>query len=491
MQLRDHTFLGMTQSLCPDCLQLVTAKIVSRNGRVYFRKQCPEHGVREDFVCSDVRWFDRLEHSTPGKLPVIQGTQPVNGCPYDCGLCTEHEQHTCVALLEITSSCNLSCPMCFAGSGPSGQHLTFDECKAAIDRLVLVEGKPEILQLSGGEPTIHPEFIDILAYACAQPIDFVMINTNGVRFARDAAFLEQVAVFNKRIEVYFQFDGFHDDVNSQLRGESLLETKLQALDRLQQAGINVTLVCTLQPNVNDDQMGELVRFGLRRKHVTGISFQPATYSGRYFLPEDLEQRVTFPDVIKGVVEQAPEIFQESDFLPLPCAHPNGHTLTFAYRSGDQVLPLNRFIDIESNMDLLANGITFTRERAKSLIETYLARAMASNCDTSLGCGSDFSLPKPPHERQLAEEFFARAGTKELDPKDLLRVTVTSFMDAYNFDVRQLMKSCVHHILPSGHIIPFSAYNVLYRDGHVPLPALLDTSHELPRRKRKLSQHASR
>ena len=478
MQLLDHTFLGTTQSLCPECLGLVHAKIIARDNRVYFRKHCPEHGTREDFVCSDLRWFDRLEHGTPGKLPIIQGTQPDKGCPFDCGLCTEHEQHTCVAVLEITSSCNLTCPMCYAASAPGGQHLTFEQTKAAIDRLVQVEGQPEVLQLSGGEPTIHPQFLEILDYACSQPIDYVMINTNGIRFSRDREFLDRVAEYRGRIEIYLQFDGFHDQVNTSLRGESLLDTKLQALDRLQAAGLNTILVCTVQTNVNDDQLGQIVRCGIERTNITGVSFQPATYSGRYFLPQDLEHRITFPDVLRGIATQAPEVFRESDFLPLPCAHPNAHTLSFAYRSGAEALPLNRFINIEQNMDLLANGITFTRERAKQLIEAYLGRAVSRE-EGDAGCGREGCHPTFPlakSEQRMATEFFERAIDKQLDPQDVLRVTVTSFMDAYNFDVRQLMKSCVHHLLPSGHIIPFSAYNVLYRDGHVPLPELHDVIH---------------
>jgi hypothetical protein len=69
------------------------------------------------------------------------------------------------------------------------------------------------------------------------------------------------------------------------------------------------------------------------------------------------------------------------------------------------------------------------------------------------------------------EFFTRALTGDLHPRNMFRITTTSFMDAYNFDVRQLMKECVHFVLPSGHIVPFSAYNVLYRTGHVRLPEL--------------------
>src|SRR5262245_15629828 len=223
MKLRDHTFLGMTQSLCPECLTLVAAKIIVRDGRVYFRKTCPTHGVREDFICSDVKWYDRMEYSLPGKQPPVMGIEPDKGCPYDCGLCTEHEQHTCVGLVEITSSCNLSCPMCYASSGPGGKHLSYDDCIKSIDRLVEVEGRAEVLQISGGEPTIHPDFLRILDYGCNQAIDLVMINTNGLRFAHDPDFTAKVARHRQRLEVYLQFDGFSDPIYERLRGEPLAD----------------------------------------------------------------------------------------------------------------------------------------------------------------------------------------------------------------------------------------------------------------------------
>jgi uncharacterized radical SAM superfamily Fe-S cluster-containing enzyme len=437
-----------------------------------------------------------MQYQTPGKVPAVLGVEPRRGCPYDCGLCTEHEQHTCVGLLEITSSCNLTCPMCFAASGPGGTHLSVEDCRRAIDRLVEAEGRPEVLQLSGGEPTIHPKFFDILAYACERPIDVVMINTNGVRFAKDEKFLARVAEWKHRLEIYFQCDGLRETPNLRLRGASLLETKLQALEKLGAAGLRTTLVCTLQAGVNEDQIGPLVEFALARPWITGVSFQPATYVGRHFLPEQLESRITFPDIPRGVAEQTGGLFRESDFTPLPCAHPNAHSLAYAYRSGGEAVPLARFIDLEQHLDLLAGGITFNRPRARALIEQFLARC----CCGSGGCATEPRANAPPVAEvarlpaavggeagtlaspatenakgrggaRLAEEFFRKALTENLAPADVLRVTTTSFMDAYNFDVRQLMKSCVHHILPSGHIIPFSAYNVLYRDGHVPLPAL--------------------
>ena len=144
MKHRNYTLLGTTQSLWPETLELVPAKIIERRGRVYFRKRHPHGAERTDFVCSDVSHYDQMQYSVPAKIPAQFGLEPNKGCPFDCGLCTEHEQHTCVGLVEITSSCNLACPMCYAGSGPGGKHLSLAECRAAIDRL-----KPAVVMLAG------------------------------------------------------------------------------------------------------------------------------------------------------------------------------------------------------------------------------------------------------------------------------------------------------------------------------------------------------
>jgi uncharacterized radical SAM superfamily Fe-S cluster-containing enzyme len=513
MNFRDYTFLGMTQSFCPECLHdarlrsgrqptgrlsdqsvtrggapdvgLVPAKIIERGGRVYFRKRCAVHGVREDFVCSDAKWFDRREYATPAKQPQWMAVEPALGCPFDCGLCTEHEQHTCLGVLEITSSCNLECPMCYAASAPGGVHLSYDDCCRAIDHLVAAEGRPEVLQLSGGEPTIHSQFLEIFEYACNQPIDIVMINTNGVRLARDAAFLEAVAELRHRAEIYLQFDSFNDAAYRSLRGESLVETKLRAIEALGAARMRTILVCTLQTGVNDHEIGAIVRFAQDRPWITGVSFQPAAYVGRTVLPDELERRITFPDVIRGVARQCPEVWHESDFTPLPCAHPNAHTLAYAYRARRIVAPLARFIDVSQHLDLLSGAITFTRARARELV----AKVISRQCCGPGGCeegrnglvGLSELNGKPMADGQarvrgnslesIAEEFFRRVLAEDVSPADVFRITTTSFMDAYNFDVRQAMKDCVHFLLPSGHIVPFSAYNLLYRDGLVALPAL--------------------
>jgi hypothetical protein len=262
-----------------------------------------------------------------------------------------------------------------------------------------------------------------------------------------------------------QFDALRDDSYRALRGEPLCEMKERAVAALGQHDLRTILVTTVEPGVNDDQLGAIVAYGLERRWVTGVSFQPATYAGRHELLTDLERRVTFPDVIRLIAEQTGGQFQESDFLPLPCAHPNCHSLTYAYRGPSGAVPITRLLEVGRHLDLLANGITFNRPAARRLMETYIEREAGgqSGC-----CG--------PHPQ--AAEFIGRALREDLSPADVFRITITSFLDAYNFDLRRLMKCCVHHVLPSGHIIPFCAYNVLYRQGHVPLPPLRGGLHSL-------------
>jgi uncharacterized radical SAM superfamily Fe-S cluster-containing enzyme len=465
MQLRDYTFLGTTRSLCPVCRRLVDAKIIVRDRRVYFRKRCPEHGTVEDFVCSDVAYYDRHEYSEPARLPRVFGTRPDKGCPYDCGLCTEHEQHTCIALVEITSNCNLRCPMCFAESGPGGQHIDFATYTRMVNRYVHLEGTADVLQLSGGEPTLHPDLVRMVRYAYEKPIAVVMINTNGIRLAHDPRLAEALAPMRDKFEVYLQFDGFDAGTHAALRGEQLLETKLAALEVLRRHDLRCTLVCTVDHNTNLHEVGRVLRFGLERPGVRGVSFQLATYCGRHPDPGDLEKRVTMPDLVKALAAQTQGLVAEEDFYPLPCAHPNCHMMAYLYRGGPTPVPISRLIDVRKHLHLVANSIVYTPARARDLVMQYLESAGGCGCGPG-GCG-----PANP----TLDEFMVKALAEKLGGADVFRITLTAFLDVHNFDTRRVMKCCLAHLLPSGHLVPFCAYNTLYRDGHVSLPPLADSA----------------
>src|SRR5262250_2144273 len=193
--LKPYIFYGQTTSLCEACLDLVPAKILIEGDDVFFLKRCPAHGVQKTLVSTDAAYYRRCrDYLKPANRPLAYQSRTHFGCPYDCGLCPDHEQHSCLALLEVNELCNLTCPVCFADSSPHRPgNLSLAQIESMMDALVESEGEPDLLQISGGEPTIHPQIIDILHLAKRKPIRHLMLNTNGVRIANDRKFVDELA----------------------------------------------------------------------------------------------------------------------------------------------------------------------------------------------------------------------------------------------------------------------------------------------------------
>jgi len=243
-----YIFLGQTTSMCEDCWQLVPTKIIREGDDVYYRKRCREHGVQKTLVSTDAEYYlAARDYLKPGDLPLRPQTKIDYGCPYDCGLCPDHEQHSCLAIIEINEECNLTCPVCFANSSPAKDGTrTLAEVEAMLDILVASEGEPDLVQISGGEPTIHPRIIDILKLTMSKPIRHVMLNTNGLRIARDPEFVAELAELGAGFEVYLQFDSIQPDALKDIRGADLHRIRQQALENLEAHGISTTLVAVIK-----------------------------------------------------------------------------------------------------------------------------------------------------------------------------------------------------------------------------------------------------
>ena len=185
----DYVFYELTRSICPECRRVVDAHILLRDNKVYMRKRCPEHGIFEGLVYGDARAYTaNARFNKPGTIPLGFSTEIRHGCPHDCGLCPDHQQHVCLGIIEVNSACNMECPLCFANAG-AGFNLTLEEVEGMLDHLVETEGHPEVVQFSGGEPSIHPQIIEMIRAAKQRQIMYVMLNTNGKRIAEDDAFL--------------------------------------------------------------------------------------------------------------------------------------------------------------------------------------------------------------------------------------------------------------------------------------------------------------
>ena len=449
----DYIFHELTRSICPDCKQVIDAQVIIRDNRVFMRKRCPSHGWFEGIISSDAKMYvDSIGFNKPGTIPLDFSTEVKNGCPLDCGLCPEHKQHICLALIEVNTACNLNCPICFANAG-IGYSLTLEQVETMLDRLVEIEGNPEVVQFSGGEPTIHPDLPAMMQAALDRGIGQVMVNTNGVRLARDDRFLDTMARLSPVI--YFQFDGLRRETYETIRGEDLLDIKLLALERMRQAGLDAVLVAAIERDVNVDEVGAIVQFGLEHPAVRGVVLQPVTHVGRH-TPFDPMQRVTIPDVIHGIVEQTQGRFVLEDFVPVPCCFPTCQVNSYAYVDGDQVTPLPRLLKIEDYLDYITN-VALPKlpeaDKIRGALEGLWSASAVAGSEKTAGqfqcaCGPGLDLPY---------------GMDHL--KDhIFQIAIKDFLDAYTFNVKQVMKCCVAVLVPDGRAIPFCAYNsVGYRE----------------------------
>jgi len=243
------------------------------------RKRCPVHGWFEGIVSSDAEMYlGAGRYNRPGRIPLRFATEIRDGCPNDCGLCPDHQQHTCVGIIEVTQSCNLKCPTCFTDS-PSGGTLSLQQVEDILDNFVKSEENPEVVQFSGGEPSIHPEILPMLQAAKDKGIKHVMLNTNGVRISREPGFASELARIG--VAAYLQFDGFSSSTFQTIRGLDLGEVKRNAIGNLSEYGVDTVLVSTVQRGVNENEMGAIVDYAIQTPVVKGVVFQPTFYTGRH------------------------------------------------------------------------------------------------------------------------------------------------------------------------------------------------------------------
>jgi uncharacterized radical SAM superfamily Fe-S cluster-containing enzyme len=446
-----YLFLGQTTSLCETCLGLVPAKIIAEDANVYLLKRCREHGVQKTLISDDVGyWKSQQDWLKPGDRPLNVQTRTDHGCPYDCGLCPDHEQHSCLAILEINEACNLSCPVCFAESSVKREaHRPLAEIERMLDILVESEGEPDLVQISGGEPTLHPQFFEILDAARRRPIRHLMINTNGLRIAREPGFAEKLAAYAPRFEVYLQFDSLKRDALMELRGADLTKVRQAALEALERNNISTTLVVTLKKGVNDDEIPDIVRHALTWRCVRGVTFQPIQDAGRNDGFDPKRHRIVLTEVRRKIAEAG--VFALEDLIPLPC-NPDQICIGYGLRDGESVQPVTAMLPRELLVAAAPNTVTFEaypelQRRVFDLLSLSTAQTDTSDKLASLLC----CLPEAAVPQNLGYEH-------------TFRVVISQFLDRFNFDLGTVKRSCVHFVEPDGRIIPFDTYNTFYRPG---------------------------
>ena len=451
-EFREGRRIKATRSLCPVCLERIDAEVYERSGGVWMDKACAEHGRFSARLSTDVAQYYRFDKR-------LEGVGSCCGPGQHCG--DQVANHSCNMLIEITQRCNLTCPTCFAESGPErGEYLPLAEFEARLDDLIAKgKGDADLIQLSGGEPTIHPDLFEMLDSALSRNIRRVYINTNGIKLA-SKSFAERLARYRDQVSVYLQFDGFKRRTLRVLRGrESLLEQKLAAMEHCERLGIDTVPVMTVTAGVNEDELGSFLTHAARQSCVKKVMIQPAMYSGRYENPR-LVERLGVAEVTRAIAEQTGGLFHVEDFGPIPCSDPNCFSMALALRTADGLVPISRYFPRYQSW-----GDDGVREQVAKVTDSFDSPAdLASIAEWAMSSGALDGLDDDAVDAlldRLVEWQRTRSGA-ESGWAGLFAIGIKPFMDAYTFDQDRIDRCCVHIIARNGEPVSFCEYNAVNR-----------------------------
>ncbi len=431
--------IGKTMSVCPICLTKIPAKkVVGEDGNIYMEKRCWEHGSFKTLI-----WEGDLESYTAwaagdAGTPVtpVRAREAEKGCPYDCGLCQNHERDGCCVLLELTNRCNLRCPVCFASAGEQKpKDLSLEEIGKQYD-LLMEHGGPFNIQLSGGEPTMRNDLDKIIALGREKGFSFFQLNTNGLRLAQEDGYAQHLAKAGVST-VFLQFDGLDDGIYRALRGAPLKDVKLRAIETCREAGLPVVLVPTVAPGVNDHALGEILRFALAHApHVRGVHIQPVSYFGRCGL-EATQVRLTIPAVLRRIEAQMDGRMKITDFGGGGAESPycSFHASYMRKQDGTiKALPRRR-----------SQCCCVKSSDARDFVSQQWS-GKAAGCD-----GDEATSSLDAFLQQTVENTFTVSGMV--------------FQDAYNLDLDRLRRCYICEVDTDRGMVPFCAYNLTDAKGH--------------------------
>lgn len=462
--VRPRRTIKSTSSLCPDCLARIDATVFEVGGEVRMEKSCRRHGRFEALLSSDVRSY--IEAPRNNGMSTGCGGSGCDTVALSTPDGAAWNSHSCTVLIEITERCNLSCPTCFAGSSP--QHSKMMSMDTFRERLRgLVDGgkaSADMIQLSGGEPTVHPELTEFVVFAYSQGFRKVTINTNGIRLAQQA-YVDRLLACRQaypgcELFIYLQFDGFDDDTHSRLRGRAdLMMLKQRALENCIARGLSVHPVMTLTRNINDHEVGEFVSLAADNPAIKHVVIQPAMYSGRYDNPRHTD-RLTLADTVALVCEQF-GVLSPEDFGPIPCSDPNCYGIAVALRSSDGLVPVSRYFPRYENWD---------SETARELVGAFsdsldgpggfAAAIRWITSDDGTGTPLD-DLDDADIDRILDALVDVQSCDDDAWSR-LLTISIKPFMDAWTYDQDRIDQCCVHILDDDGNPVSFCEFNAVNR-----------------------------
>lgn len=446
---KNYVLLESTISICNECLGKVEAKIIRKKWGIFIKKLCPIHWIQEEILEENPKYYYKKNLYYKPWTACETQTKYNKWCPRDCWLCPNHEQHTCIWLIEITNKCDLWCPTCYANSW-NWDFLDIKTIEKIMDFYQETEyNKADILQISWWEPTLHPEIIEILKLAKNKNFKYVMLNTNWLRIATDEDFAKKLWEIKLGFEVYLQFDWFKDSTYKKLRWKNILEEKIKAIKNLQKYKVPITLVSTIENWTNDNEIYDIINFWLKEDYIRWINFQPIAFFGRWNY--NTKNRITLSWIIDEIESQSDNFINFDDFIPLPC-DPDRVALTYLHKKNNLWSPITHKIDAVKNLDNIKNTFAFD---LRDILEEKTKEWDCCNwvCNpwqwlTNILDPKLILMTKQAQSDYVNNNFF--------------RISIKSFIDIYNFDIKSVQKDCVHIITPELKKIPFSTYNMFYR-----------------------------
>ncbi len=476
------------ESLCPECSKLIPAREFEENGKVMIDKTCPEHGYFKDCVMSDVDIYLKIEEWEFGdnrglmNPAVNKGAETV--CPDDCGMCSLHTSHTALANVDLTNRCNLTCPVCFANANAAGYLYEPDMDQVRVMLQALRDEKPvdgRVVQFSGGEPTIHPKFVEILAMSKEMGFTHLQAATNGILFAASQEYTTRCKEAGLST-LYLQFDGVTDDIYRRTRGEPLFEKKMKCIEHCRKAGIKIVFVPTIVKGLNDHQLGDILKVAIDNVDtVSGISYQPVAFTGRISRRELEEKRFTLTDLAHSLADQTGMFDHFNDWFPLSSVtpfsklkaklenrevptiscHPHCSlgTYMFVDEKSRTAVPVTQFVDIPA---MLQDIEDLSKKASGGLMKYYHGSKAWMALHRHFK--PEFAPPGLTFQKFLdtlqgmTDKKLGRDGMDGTFTYRTLLVAGMHFMDLYNFDVERVKRCVIHYAAPDGKLYPFCTYN---------------------------------
>lgn len=446
-----------TQALCNICGVLCDAKIVFVEDQVHLVKWCKHHGESRTLISSNINYYlNSLSYIKPGSVPLSRAVEEIGPCPGSCGLCPRHQQHTCLPILEITSSCNLSCPICLV-EDQLIHELSVSQVESIVNDLLRYEKKLNMLNISGGEPTCHPNFLEILDVVQRPEIGLISVSTNGILLLENELLIQELR--DRGIVISLQFDGFSENTYGTLRGQpKLASQKIALIEKILKHGAHLSLTVTLAKDVNEHELQPILELFFKSDQILGLMIQPLAHTGRLQqkLTENHLEVITIPDVIELLAESSSGILKTSDFTPLPCSHPTCFALTYLLKTDDNVyLPLPSILPTEEYLDIIKNQALFsTDNESLSAIQQSLYSLWSSDGIIP----EKKSVLKAIRKILLDLNSLPKSDSSHKDMlsigmKNVKSIFIHNFMDRASFDISRAVKCCNHYPKIEGTLLP--------------------------------------